>query len=239
MKNNKGFAISSVVYAMLILFLGLILLILGNLASRKAMFDKEKNEILTRFNGNEDDSVICTLISGEGYDIGAKYVCKLEDGESRAFYVLETNGNRVSLIMDRNFIDDTVPKYVTWCIDGGSNNTTCKNITSKEEGTPLKHIQDTFGENVTVSFPTAIQIVTASGKTFNNTTVSGLVPWLSSNLTNDSIPIGYWTATFDSSNIENVWVVDSFKEIFSGNLEYGPSHYGVRPVITVSKSNLN
>ena len=29
MKNNKGFAISSVVYAMLILFLGLVLLILG------------------------------------------------------------------------------------------------------------------------------------------------------------------------------------------------------------------
>ena len=53
MKNNKGFAITSIIYAMLILFLGLIFLILGNLASRKAMFDKEKNEILMRFNGDE------------------------------------------------------------------------------------------------------------------------------------------------------------------------------------------
>ena len=197
-------------------------------------YNQEKNKYEATGKGNTP--LICDLQEGTSQTIGAKYTCHLDS--DRTFYVLETSGDNVSLIMDRNFIDYTVSETLSWCIDGKKDNRTCKNISSKEEGMPLKHIQDTFGENVTVSFPTAIQIVTASGKTFNNTTVSGLVPWLSSNLTNDSIPIGYWTATFDSSNIENVWVVDFFKEIFSGNLEYGPSHYGVRPVITILKSQL-
>ena len=47
--NNKGFAITSIIYSMLILFLTLVVLIIGNLASRKAIFDKQKEEILDKF----------------------------------------------------------------------------------------------------------------------------------------------------------------------------------------------
>ncbi len=46
--NNKGFAITSIIYSMLILFLTLVVLIIGNLASRKAVFDKQKDEILNK-----------------------------------------------------------------------------------------------------------------------------------------------------------------------------------------------
>lgn len=46
--NNKGFAITSIIYSMLILFLTLVVLIIGNLASRKAVFDKQKEEILDK-----------------------------------------------------------------------------------------------------------------------------------------------------------------------------------------------
>lgn len=48
MKNNKGFAISGILYGILILFLFLLLLILGNLQARKVLFDKQKAEILDK-----------------------------------------------------------------------------------------------------------------------------------------------------------------------------------------------
>ena len=112
MKNNKGFAITSIIYAMLILFLGLILLILGNLASRKAMFDKEKNEILSRFNGDEDGFKIykngevvyfnvdngtkCSNYTETQSNIGTKSGCM-------KFYAFnDDGGDTVNLILDHN-----------------------------------------------------------------------------------------------------------------------------------------
>lgn len=48
--NNKGFAITSIIYSMLVLFLALVLLIMSNLASRKLVFDKQKSSILESIN---------------------------------------------------------------------------------------------------------------------------------------------------------------------------------------------
>ena len=163
----------------------------------------------------------CVYISGEAaYSIGSQYICGLD--KKRTFYVLETSGDNVSLIMDRNFTDDTVSKTLAWCIDGGSDGATCKNINSKEEGTPLKHIQDTFGENVTVSFPTKKQIEGA---------YTDLMPkWLRGSRSDNN----YWTSSIaQSSGI--AWLVNS-----DGFMDYpvNGNIIGVRPVITVSKSQL-
>ena len=112
MKNNKGFAITSIIYAMLILFLGLIFLILGNLASRKAMFDKEKNEILSRFNGDEDGFKIykngevvyfdvdngtkCSNYTETQSNTGTKSGCM-------KFYAFNDDGkDTINLILDHN-----------------------------------------------------------------------------------------------------------------------------------------
>lgn len=46
--NKKGFAITSIIYSMLILFLTLVVLIISNLASRKTVFDKQKEDILDK-----------------------------------------------------------------------------------------------------------------------------------------------------------------------------------------------
>ena len=197
-------------------------------------YNQDKNKYEASEKGNT--SLICDLQEGTSQTVGAKYTCHLDS--DRTFYVLETSGDNVSLIMDRNFTDDTVSKTLAWCIDGGSDNTTCKNINSKEEGTPLKHIQDTFGTRVNVSVPSASQIATASGIKFNNSGVSGLVLWLYVNLPSDSIPFGYWTASFDVSTTGNEWVVHK-GEMYSCYFEYGQDHYGIRPVITISKSNLS
>ena len=130
--------------------------------------------------------------------------------------------------MDRNFTDDTVPMLVAWCIDGGSDNTTCKSINSEEEGTPLKHIQDTFGTNVKVSFPSVEQIAVADGKNYEDIpTIDQKWLWGSHS---------YWTSTPKTDSIESAWmmggILDYTDPVDTSNL------HGVRPVITLSKSQL-
>lgn len=49
--NNKGFAISGILYSVLALFIMLLLLILGNFQSRKVLFDKQKNTVLQKLEG--------------------------------------------------------------------------------------------------------------------------------------------------------------------------------------------
>ena len=189
--------------------------------------------------------VLCTKKDGvdlSNLTYGNEFTCHLDS--DRTFYVLETNGDNVSLIMDRNFTDDTVLKELAWCMADGDDNTTCKSINSEEEGTPLKHIQDTFGANVKVSFPTASQIATASGKTLNNPdTISGLAIWLYDYLNNEDDSVSeagaYWTASRNDDDSTRAWKVDR-----SGTMDNSETYVGdgtatgVRPVITIQKSQL-
>lgn len=55
--NNKGFAISSIIYSILILFLILIFGLLSILGTRKLMFDKTKSDIMHKLNGDTVDGV--------------------------------------------------------------------------------------------------------------------------------------------------------------------------------------
>ena len=196
-------------------------------------YNQEKNKY--EATEKESSSLICDLQEGTSQTVGAKYTCHLDS--DRTFYVLETSGDNVSLIMDRNFTDDIV-STVAWCIDGGSDNATCKNINSKEEGTPLKHIQDTFGANVVVSFPTSNQIFRALP--------GGMQAWMHGNLSSDIAPVAYWTASPTSNFSSRADYVNYDGELYSmlvyDSDESGiivSKNFGVRPVITVLKSNLN
>ena len=53
LKNNKGFAISGIIYSILILFLLLVFSILAILGSRKLIIDRFKLEVLNKIYGNE------------------------------------------------------------------------------------------------------------------------------------------------------------------------------------------
>ena len=202
-------------------------------------YNQENNKYEASEKGNT--SLICDLQEGTSQTVGAKYTCHLDS--DRIFYVLETSGDNVSLIMDRNFTDDTVPITLAWCVDGGSDGSTCKNINSKKEGTPLKHIQDLFGTNVTVSFPTANQLATVSGEKFDGLyIVSKLASWLYDYLEDTTNPVpdvkGYWTATPRASDTKLAWDANC-----RGDIDYdyvnNSSYYVIRPVITISKSNLS
>ena len=48
--NNKGFALTSIIYMLIVLFLMVMLLILANLASRKVVLDKIKNDVKENLN---------------------------------------------------------------------------------------------------------------------------------------------------------------------------------------------
>lgn len=57
--NNKGFAVSSIIYSLLILFIILIFGILSILGSRKLILDKLKYQVMDELNGDnlyKDDS---------------------------------------------------------------------------------------------------------------------------------------------------------------------------------------
>ena len=52
MKNSNGFAVTGILYAILVLFLFLILLILNNFQARKVLFDKQKNVVLEKIDND-------------------------------------------------------------------------------------------------------------------------------------------------------------------------------------------
>ena len=219
---------------------------------------------LTYENGKikeEDGSTskpICTAVTeattgnvpSGSFNYGDEYTCEVGDSYSNTFFVLENNTDTVSLIMKENYIDSYVPKGLAWCTDGGSDNTTCKNITSTGSNSPtgkdyLGHIKEIFNKaGVIVSFPSASQIAVASGKTFNNEYLYGLSTWLYDYLVDveesGKIPHpvsnvdGYWTTTPLSANSRSAWHVSSFNGVDYGSVN--ANALGVRPVITISKS---
>ena len=188
--------------------------------------------------GDDNNSTfICHLQEGTSKTIGAKYTCHLDS--DRTFYVLEATGDNVSLIMDRNFTDedDIVSETLAWCTDDGINNTTCENINSKEQ-MPLTYIQNIFGIfDIDISFPTFDQVYKAAG---NKT--SELPMWLYDYLdgTPNSISgvYGYWTSSPDNDYTSSAISVSHVGVIHTDSVS-DSSVNGVRPVITLSKSQLN
>ena len=70
--NNKGFAVSGILYSILALFLMLLLLILSNFHARKVTFDKQKNSVLEKLQGAE-------------YNVGVSNFCYTTDDALQIF----------------------------------------------------------------------------------------------------------------------------------------------------------
>ena len=174
---------------------------------------------------------ICTSTSGTvSYALGTSYTCNVGDGP-RTFYVLEDNGDSVSLIMNENIGDN-----VKWDESG-----------SNEYGprTALAYLEEqTSSWIVEATLPTGQQIADAVG---NTSWTSGgkyisisSAPWLYDNLDGeDSTNLyGYWTSTPNSSDSRYAWSVLYNGYLISYHI-VDHTIYGVRPVITVSKSQLS
>ncbi len=209
--------------------------------------------------------VLCTAkttattgnVPSGNYAYGDEYTCELGDNDAKTFFVLETNGDNVSLIMDRNIDSNgkgtTSGNTVVWISDedwaaaGGVVTDAMKNdggdcqyggICLTNEYGPIT--AQNFLKNSTtswtkltesqISLPSYDQIYKATG---NKT--SGLSAWLYGNLNNR---YAYWTSTPYASDSRRAWYV-FFTGFLNDNHVGSGDIYGVRPVITVSKANLS
>ena len=90
-----------------------------------------------------------------------------------------------------------------------------------------------------ITLPTAYQVATASEKTFNNRQVVEIKTWLKDYLrgaTNNVSDVnGYWISSPKNSSVNSAWRV-VYDEGINDHEVYVP--YGIRPVITIPKSQL-
>ena len=168
---------------------------------------------------------ICTSTSGTvSYDLGTEYTCDVGAKTERIFYVLEDNGDSIDLIMNEN-----LGRIVAWNSSGNNANGPV---------TALAYLErQTSSWTVEATLPTGQQIADAVGNTSwtsggNNISISS-APWLCENLNS----YGYWTSTPRSSNSTGAWYVTYFDHLSTSSVDRTSG--GVRPVITVSKSQLS
>ena len=186
------------------------------------------------------------------YDVGVTYTCELGDGEENIFYVLETNGDNVSLIAGMNLgapvawtikedylaAGGTKADWNSTCTDCGNNNlgpiTANKILKERTSGwTKLDENQ--------ITLPSGQQIATAGGDTAwteGNETYTELPTWLNSYIKYTTGTRGYWTSSTDVSSVDNAWYMNCDGTLSSNFVDLD-IFYGVRPVITVLKSNLS
>ena len=108
--NNKGFAVSTFMYMLLLLAIILILATLAILSSRRMILDRQKNIALQNISQNQNP--ICEAVNGiKSLELGTEYRCEVKDGTFFNFYVLSTQGSKVNLIMDRNICEDGTTNY--------------------------------------------------------------------------------------------------------------------------------
>ena len=190
--------------------------------------------------------VLCTAktaattgnVPSGNYAYGDEYTCELGDNDAKTFFVLETNGDNVSLIMDKNIDSNgkgtTSGNTVAWSSDGINHkdeNVSAQAVTAKEY---LK-TSTTGWTKLTesqISLPSYDQIYKAAG---NKT--EGLSTWLYGNL-DGSIPYCYWTSTPNASDSSSAWSVQLGGTLGGGVGVGDGDGTGVRPVITVLKSQL-
>ena len=182
------------------------------------------------------------------YDVGVTYTCELGDGEENTFYVLETSGDNVSLIASMNLGTNVawVTKEDYLAAGGtesdygsyGNNNLgpiTANKILKERTSSWVKLDEDQ------ISLPSGQQIATAGGDTKwteSNYTETTLPTWLNSYTKFTTGTYGYWTSSPHSSSASDAWRVN-YGGILTGCGVDSGNDIGVRPVITVSKSNLS
>ena len=193
--------------------------------------NKTKTSALVYNSGNPGQESSYTsqevgLLASESgaYTPGVTYTCELGDGESNTFYVLEEKGDNVSLIAGFN-LGDTV----AWCKSGSDNSCAADGAKAalKERTSGWTKLTESQ-----ISLPSYDQIYKVAG---NKT--SGFATWLNS-YTKTPVAYGYWTSTPYASYSYNAWYVNcdgTLRNYDVGNVDLS----GVRPVITVSKSNLS
>lgn len=113
--NNKGFAISGILYAILILFLVILIAILGILGSRKVVLDKVKMDVFNMLNEPKEEKVVIE-------DFKVKLV---EYSDQIKEYELTATNNQAKTVIEGCQAEKTYLCECTNEISCNFDNTTC------------------------------------------------------------------------------------------------------------------
>lgn len=263
--NNKGFAMTGVLYMSLLIFLILIVSLLNMFLSRKNVLDKLKDNAIATvtpypvyYNGmpvyyNPEKGLKCTQ---EEYNSNPD---KLGKTGCLKWYTFNDNNSSstVNMILDHN-----TTSIVAW-------NSSGSNSEMKEIKVALENDIATWNNEVktTARLITADEIAEiTSNKTFDSaTTTSSEYFYFETNSTIEPSPhntnyawlydythsctdygcnvgdlstYGYWTSTPVVGSSIDVWRVGRRGYLHYGNVVITGYDCGVRPVITVSKSSI-
>ena len=105
--NNKGFAISTMMYMILILGLTIVAIVIAMFNTRGNILNKLKTDVQNEINDTVDNDYVCVGINTSGiYTVGDKYNCSVSNTEEYDFYVISSDTDNVNLIMSESLTFD-------------------------------------------------------------------------------------------------------------------------------------
>ena len=173
--NNKGFAISGIVYTIFLMFITILTIILMLLLNRKVILDKEKKDLLTELDGQTAGDIIDLNRDGTMvfFDPEKGEVCNTYVEENSASGVKKgcmkwytfggaDNGTMVNLLLDHN-----TTAVTAW-------NTNDDNTDSSQIDEKIKNDTTTWKEELNPRLITADEIAKITKHpTFNSATTDG------------------------------------------------------------------
>ena len=197
----------------------------------------------------------CELKSGDALAIGSMYECDPGDGIKRNFYVLEVRDNEVDLIMEQNIAKGTMTWYNAMKYFSNGAGSSIKSAWTNVLNIDLPKAQaiaNAVGNsswkaaenNAWWCLETKKQDTTSRPYCYNKTQntmwlwdyTRECASWKCTHSLDSEWAYGYWTRDV-IVNKEWAWSVARYGDLDDGRA-YN-TNYGVRPVITVLKSNLS
>ena len=218
--------------------------------------DKALDDLYDRVSGTK---VACLLISGEKETVGSKYACNPGDGNIRYFYILKTNTTDVEMIMEKNLTDEVGNSTMDWNTAmaffttgaGKDIKTSWKNINDIDlpDAQTIADVTEMNNWNVNTAttwahFGTGNQ--SDGSKRSNYSWLYNYTRGCRSNGDcsyeygeNDTAhAYSYWTSSLVYNNNSYAWFVGRNGGLYNDPISDG-IHYGIRPVITISKSKIS
>ena len=226
MKNNRGFAISTMMYMILILGLTIVAIVLSMFNTRGNILSKLRSNVQDEINDTIESDYVCVGINTNGeYNVGDKYTCSVSNTEEYDLYVISSDTDNVDLIMGDALI-----------FENGKNSNKVAYITDSdyEESGEYKPVSalNVLKSNTNNWFYIDNRTDTVDGVSYNNYKARLLS---NSDITNDNIE-------YISDTLTSTIVTDN--KIYSvvnnevNNEKIVTDLFNIVPVITVSKSKL-
>ena len=226
MKNNRGFAISTMMYMILILGLTIVAIVLSMFNTRGNILSKLRSNVQDEINDTIESDYVCVGINTNGeYNVGDKYTCSVSNTEEYDFYVISSDTDNVDLIMGDALI-----------FENGKNSNKVAYITDSdyEESGEYKPVSalNVLKSNTNNWFYIDNRTDTVDGVSYNNYKAR-----LLSNSDITSSNIKYISNTLTSTIYEDNKIYSVVNNEVN-NEKIVTDLFNIVPVITVSKSKL-